>query len=742
MAELLEPSPATAIPPTLEESRDFFLGLPSQPRLVARTNSVTNPYTRPLYRVLGPVTDKDLAQQWRAAVSSTDDNLNHQIHNSLTSQNVRWTTFVPLIVHGLPYDDLSRNPVTYPGPDPPKAEHALFLVIGVEAQTCSWAVGHAAANDCRRILQQQFPHHDIHALVAELAVVPMSSSPVPPLLASPQPAASPTPSPAASPAASPAPDTEPTTPVHSSSQGHHALFRGFDSTFDEIVTSDNMLLYKHYLLGVMQYINSYIVPFLPFPGQVIQPVLDGDNSERERPRGSLGLYIRLQSKEKNGSPRDTIYALTCRHVAIGRIVQEDQDYKAPQPTLPIVPMVYSDSASPMSQDQPLPIPVSNPISISMAWGSNTVASEQHKSLREQADSIDTWKLEKLWLKGEISPDGEEQLGVAKRCVKRYVPDMLDILKKEFGDVDEGGYGLGAGGRIFGHVELSRRMGYMNNGYLCDWALVAVHGVSTNSGGDDDDEADEAEKGNDPDTTDTDTDSRPHPTSTRLPQPLCPRFYSNHAYIGSSQLASDRKFSVTMRDLWNDKERRIAFQELLDRRDRASFVKLEAPSSSDSKTPLDPQFVFKNGGRTASTMGVTNPIEAVVRTPFSGREFPGARVLPILTMPPSRLIMEGKNAIISSHLFSEGGDSGAAVFDKTGKVVAMIDGGVKADDQPSNVNKNTDPDSLGASAKPEQSWTWTRNALGNWPAIDITYATPMEAIFDDIREVTGLDPVMV
>lgn len=64
------PTTTTPVRPSEDEFTNYFSGLPSQPRLVARTDSVVHPWTSsPVYRYLFPVMDREFVRQWRAATS-------------------------------------------------------------------------------------------------------------------------------------------------------------------------------------------------------------------------------------------------------------------------------------------------------------------------------------------------------------------------------------------------------------------------------------------------------------------------------------------------------------------------------------------------------------------------------------------------------------------------------------------------------------------------------------------------
>ncbi|KIH91338.1 hypothetical protein SPBR_09095 [Sporothrix brasiliensis 5110] len=141
------PAAGDPIPPSDEEASSYFLGLPSQPRLIARTDAVVSPWTRPLYRTLCPVTDPDLIGKWK----STRESMYEAIQSTLAAHSIQWSTFLPLAIDAVPFEDRSWGAKPYPGPMP---EHQVghFLVVGVQPGTCTWTDGIATATACRSIL--------------------------------------------------------------------------------------------------------------------------------------------------------------------------------------------------------------------------------------------------------------------------------------------------------------------------------------------------------------------------------------------------------------------------------------------------------------------------------------------------------------------------------------------------------------------------------------------------------------
>ncbi|KAL1892391.1 hypothetical protein Sste5346_007129 [Sporothrix stenoceras] len=142
-------NPSIPSPPSNEEKTHFFFGLPTQPVLSARTDCVTLPWTRPLYRILGPVTDVDLVRKWRDAVRSPngdnnscgssvgniEGNLEDALVDVLTKHKIEWTFYVPFVIHGRPYQDVGWHPVDYTGHPEATEQNTTYLFIGVQKYT-------------------------------------------------------------------------------------------------------------------------------------------------------------------------------------------------------------------------------------------------------------------------------------------------------------------------------------------------------------------------------------------------------------------------------------------------------------------------------------------------------------------------------------------------------------------------------------------------------------------------------
>ena len=117
---------------------------------------------------------------------------------------------------------------------------------------------------------------------------------------------------------------------------------------------------------------------------------------------------------------------------------------------------------------------------------------------------------------------------------------------------------------------------------------------------------------------------------------------------------------------------------------------QPPFTGDNRTS---HLVAKRGQTTGLRYGITNEIEAVRRTPFGREE-------PLVSL--HLLVVD----FVGGH-FAEPGDSGSSVFDCTGRVMGIVDGGDV------NTGENSSP--------------------------DVTFVTPIQWILEDMREFTGCEP---
>ncbi|KAI8946721.1 hypothetical protein F4801DRAFT_583133 [Xylaria longipes] len=149
-------------------------------------------------------------------------------------------------------------------------------------------------------------------------------------------------------------------------------------------------------------------------------------------------------------------------------------------------------------------------------------------------------------------------------------------------------------------------------------------------------------------------------------------------------------------------------------------------------------VAKRGAASNLTFGMISAIEAVVREPKDdGKHY----ICWELLIAP----LGGKGK------FSTNGDSGSCIFDKNGQVIGMVVGSNQV-----NVPDNTpwrgiasvdgDPRVLkkhsGGQVAPEKAVD-SKGKMGQWDdATDITFAAPIDWIFDDIQDLTGFKPRLV
>ncbi|PSR75950.1 hypothetical protein BD289DRAFT_457095 [Coniella lustricola] len=149
---------------------------------------------------------------------------------------------------------------------------------------------------------------------------------------------------------------------------------------------------------------------------------------------------------------------------------------------------------------------------------------------------------------------------------------------------------------------------------------------------------------------------------------------------------------------------------------------DSPSEKRSK-------VAKRGSRTGLTMGTRSSIEAVVRHPDVGSESE-CLAWEMLIIPP-----QGQDR------FSANGDSGAAVFDTEGIIVGMVTASTRepADDwRGVPGTRRTPTEHPGGNVLPQDAPADADLPRCPWGQ-DITFATPIEVILQDIERFTGLKP---
>ncbi|KAI1765222.1 hypothetical protein GGR53DRAFT_465567 [Hypoxylon sp. FL1150] len=125
-----------------------------------------------------------------------------------------------------------------------------------------------------------------------------------------------------------------------------------------------------------------------------------------------------------------------------------------------------------------------------------------------------------------------------------------------------------------------------------------------------------------------------------------------------------------------------------------------PQDLQDLDPKEPMIVGKRGFKTGLTYGRTSSIEAVVRHPTSkdGDHF----AWEMLIVPVSRC---------DDARFSAPGDSGSCVFDMHGNVVGIVSG---------------------------QTYETSGDGQRHW-GYDVTFATPIRWVLEDIQRFTGLEP---
>ncbi|KIH91339.1 hypothetical protein SPBR_01696 [Sporothrix brasiliensis 5110] len=465
----------------------------------------------------------------------------------------------------------------------------------------------------------------------------------------------------------------------------------------------------------MQSVNNHVVPFLPFPGQIIQPSMPNDTAER--PWGTLCLYMRL--KNADGSPHGGVFALASRHVTIGDIFDHHRDYGSVKHASLISGTHHARSATESNPRDILPIPVS--------WGSDLELERKMRTLKDFVRELILWPVQKQFSNGTLPENEVPQLQIAENCVSIYVPSLLQEMAQHSAAAEDGGQG--SAGRKFGQVALSSRHDHNRFNGWRDWSLVAL------------------DDGNRPSL-------EPFSPSQGLPPPPpCPSFETNNVYVGNT-LADER---LEKHEGWPDDAFR-ALQALLINMDTAGFVRLQPRTGGDPASTLsqakEQKFVFKRGATTGVTMGRTSPIEAVVRMPLPNKDIV-SWAIPVLGMPTGQSSMPNRQ-----NPFTSGGDSGSCIFDQTGTVLAMVDAGIGSrDDQrqllvahgkkrvgdppvPLPKDRTIPPQPREpVYAGPSQFEPWVRAVHRkeefSYEQVDITLATPFEWITEDICDVTGL-----
>jgi hypothetical protein len=172
-----------------------------------------------------------------------------------------------------------------------------------------------------------------------------------------------------------------------------------------------------------------------------------------------------------------------------------------------------------------------------------------------------------------------------------------------------------------------------------------------------------------------------------------------------------------------------------------FLSLHLPDKTNGQRMADKAdaatyMVGKRGATTGLTFGTQSAIEAVVRIPNQGNGHFYAWEM--LIVPSNR-----------ASVFTKKGDSGSSIFDYEGRIVGLVTGsnivkpdnnkeqyrgipvvkGVRDDERVLKQWSGEKPSPEAAKAATEKLETWD---IGT----DITFATPIEWVLDDIQDFTG------
>lgn len=165
------------------------------------------------------------------------------------------------------------------------------------------------------------------------------------------------------------------------------------------------------------------------------------------------------------------------------------------------------------------------------------------------------------------------------------------------------------------------------------------------------------------------------------------------------------------------------------------VKLSGLLSFDKKTDRKAISVAKRGIITGFTFGTTNEIKAVVRIPAGDSELCWEWIV----LPDPKRELKSK--------FSAKGDSGSCVFTMDGQVVGLLTGGYATADirtpatrQAKTVHDNAPPLDPGPANYEKIRKAAASEELADYHSDpDLSFVSPMDFVFDDIRQVTGHEP---
>ncbi|KAM0441118.1 hypothetical protein ACHAPT_000423 [Fusarium lateritium] len=139
---------AAPVPPGPEEQGLYYVGLPSRPKLVARSSTDPWKYETDgfwdIKKPLKPVSNHPILEPWNDSTSA----LRQGVLKSL--QGIDWTA---IDVFRLGYDPSMYLPKEYGQP--------VTILISVKKDSTSWEQGHKAVMACHAVLQE-CGIHDVH----------------------------------------------------------------------------------------------------------------------------------------------------------------------------------------------------------------------------------------------------------------------------------------------------------------------------------------------------------------------------------------------------------------------------------------------------------------------------------------------------------------------------------------------------------------------------------------------------
>ncbi|EPE06810.1 hypothetical protein F503_03237 [Ophiostoma piceae UAMH 11346] len=484
--------------PLAQEAASFFGCLPSKPRMVARTNCDT-PY-HPMIRVLAPITDAAIISRW-------SDALRQALLDCIQEREPRlqWTGFMPVRIEARPHAWDTQSP-----------ESNNFLLVCVTPETTRWRDALDAALDCKAVLNTHgIANMDV--AVAEMDVVAPGG-------------------PGGEPSAA---DEAKVCPAPA--KNNVELQDIFDIRFSKPTFS-----------RVLARINLAVLPFLPLPGQSLQPI-DTSDPDKELPASSLACYVRLQ--DEKGDLSETLYALTSRHVAV-QGAHDQYSIKKNEPE--------SSSSDKYSGK-----------AITIACGSKAVIDKQQIRLRQmkRLSAMElNWVTKATFSKGQPSDAEIADLELVDECANKY----LEAIQSGLAALGSRGDGSSRT-RHVGTVAYSAEHSIDAEGFWKDWALVAV----------------------------SPTDS-PSPTQYR-------QFFKSKVIQGHWLDVVDSVDNMLRVDDVIDSD--YSTLDSIDDAE-VTIKAPHAPMAlrgRDSGTTLRP--VFKRGAASNLTAGLLSPIEAVLRRPL-------------------------------------------------------------------------------------------------------------------------------